>query len=85
VVRDAQGELTGGRSADGRIWGTYWHGIFDQDEFRRWFIDQSRAPRLKPIGRVLAHYDLEPALDRLAATLREALPIEELYRKMRLR
>jgi cobyric acid synthase CobQ/L-threonine-O-3-phosphate decarboxylase len=85
VVRDAQGELTGGCSADGRIWGTYWHGIFDQDEFRRWFIDQSRAPRLKPIGRVLAHYDLEPALDRLAATLREALPIEELYRKMRLR
>ena len=85
VVCNDQGELTGERSADGRVWGTYWHGIFDQDRFRRWFVDQLRAPRLQPLGRVVAHYDLEPALERLAAALRETLPIADLYRKMGLR
>lgn len=85
VVRNNQGELTGACTDDGRIWGTYWHGIFDQDEFRRWFINQLRVPRLQPLERVVARYDIEPALERLAATLREALPIEDLYRKMGLR
>jgi cobyric acid synthase CobQ/L-threonine-O-3-phosphate decarboxylase len=85
LIRNDTGEFGGGRSADGRIWGTYLHGIFDRDEFRRWFIDRLRTPRLEPKGRVLAHYDLEPALERLAETVREALPIETLYRRMGLR
>jgi adenosylcobyric acid synthase len=85
VVRYDDGTTAGARSADGRIWGVYWHGIFDRDEFRRWFVDRLRVPRLRPLGQVVAHYDIEPALDRLAATLREALPIETLYRRMGLR
>ena len=33
-------------SGDGRVWGTYLHGVFDADPFRRWFIDRLRvAPR----------------------------------------
>jgi cobyric acid synthase CobQ/L-threonine-O-3-phosphate decarboxylase len=85
ILRHDDGAVAGARTADGRIWGSYWHGIFDCDEFRRWFVDQLRTPRLRPIGQVVAHYDIEHALDRLAATLREALPIEQLYRKMGLR
>jgi adenosylcobyric acid synthase len=79
-------EPMGSGSADGLLWGCYLHGIFDADAFRRWFVDRLRVRRgMPPMGQILARYDVEPALDRLAATLRECLPIEEIYRTMRLR
>lgn len=85
VVRD-DGEVLGVGSDDGLLWGTYLHGIFDADGFRRWFIDRLRARRgLKPAGRVLAAYDLEPALDRLAEAVRRSLRVDEIYRIMGLR
>ena len=35
-----------------RVWGTYLHGVFDADGFRRWFIDRLRVRRgLPPLGR----------------------------------
>ena len=65
------------------IWGTYLHGIFDADEFRRWFINRLRERRgLEPLSDVCAVYDLEPALDRLAETVRQGLRIDDLYRLM---
>ena len=37
---------------DGAVWGTYLHGVFDADAFRRWFIDRLRVRRgLAPVGR----------------------------------
>jgi cobyric acid synthase CobQ/L-threonine-O-3-phosphate decarboxylase len=80
------GEPMGTVSRNGLVWGCYLHGIFDADPFRRWFIDRLRTRRgMEPAGRVLARYDIEPALDRLAATLRACLPVEALYRRMGLR
>jgi cobyric acid synthase CobQ len=68
------------------IWGTYLHGIFDADEFRRWFIDRLRKRRgLAPLGKICAPYDLEPALDRLAETVRKSIRVDEIYRLMGLR
>ncbi|OPY90474.1 MAG: Cobyric acid synthase [Syntrophaceae bacterium PtaU1.Bin231] len=85
VIRE-DGEVIGTISADGLIWGTYLHGIFDADEFRRWFIDRLRLRRgLAPVSRILASYDLEPAFDRLADAVRRSLRIEEIYRIMGLR
>jgi len=85
VVRE-DGALVGVRSEEGLMWGTYLHGIFDADEFRRWFIDRLRTRRgLAPMGRVLAAYDLEPAFDRLAEVVRRCLDIEKVYRLMGLR
>jgi cobyric acid synthase CobQ/L-threonine-O-3-phosphate decarboxylase len=85
VVRD-DGEDIGFRSEDGRIWGTYLHGLFDNDEFRRWFIDRLRVRRgLAPVGKILATYDLEPALERLADRVRVNLQVEEIYRRMGLK
>jgi adenosylcobyric acid synthase len=76
----------GSVSVDGLLWGCYLHGIFDADEFRRWFVDRLRVRSGVPaVGRILARYDVEPALDRLAVTLRECLPIDKIYRIMRLR
>lgn len=69
-----------------RVWGTYLHGLFDADEFRRWFIDRLRQRRgLAPLGRVCAPYDLEPALDRLAEAVRRSLRMDAVYRWMGLR
>ena len=81
VVRD-DGDTIGLTSPDGRIWGTYLHGIFDDDDFRRWFIDRQRTRKaLAPVGRVLVTYDVDAALDRLADMVRNNLRISKIYRK----
>ncbi len=86
IVQRDDGEAIGFGASDHRIWGTYLHGIFDADAFRRWFIDRLRARRgWAPKGVVSARYDIEPALDRLAQTVRESLDMERIYRLMRLR
>lgn len=83
LVKQENGLLDGAKSSDGRIWGTYLHGIFDADSFRRWFIDRLRMRRgLEPKSNVCATYDLEPALDRLAETVRKSLRMQDMYRLM---
>lgn len=77
------GEAIGLATADGRMWGTYLHGVFDADGFRRWFIDRLRVRRgLPAVGRVLANYTIEPALDQLAQIVRRSLKMDEIYRLM---
>lgn len=82
-VRQENGLVEGAKSPDGKVWGTYLHGIFDADEFRRWFIDRLRIKKgLEPKRNVCAEYDLEPALERLAGTVRESIEMEHMYRLM---
>lgn len=70
------GEVIGAKSGDGLLRGTYLQGIFNADEFRWWFIDRLRVRRnLSAIGKVCVVYDLEPALDRLAAVVRRRFKI----------
>jgi cobyric acid synthase CobQ/L-threonine-O-3-phosphate decarboxylase len=83
AIEEDGGDRQGARSADGMIWGCYLHGIFDADAFRRVFLDRLRMrAKLKPIGQIVAPYDLEPAINRLAERVREALPIDRIYRLM---
>ncbi len=82
VVRE-DGEPIGYASADGRIMGTYLHGFFDADAFRRWFIDDLREQRGWPaLKSVQAVFDVEPALDRLASVVRASLDVKAIYKKM---
>jgi adenosylcobyric acid synthase len=68
---------------DGRCWGTYLHGVFDSDAFRRVFVDGLRQDRgLSPLRTIQARYDIEPALDRLAAAVRAAVDMKQIYRWM---
>lgn len=68
------------RAGTSRIWGTYLHGIFEEDTFRRAFVDSLRSHKhLPPLGQVTA-YTLEPALDRLADCLRESLDMQAIFR-----
>jgi cobyric acid synthase len=85
VVRD-DGEVIGLRCAEKNVWGTYLHGIFDADGFRRWFIDGLRKRKGLPAkGAIVASYDLEPAFDRLADIVRASLRIGQMYKLMGLR
>ena len=84
VIRD-DGEVIGMASPGRAVWGTYLHGIFEADEFRRWFIDRLRTRRgLPALGKVVAVYDLQASFDRLAAAVRQSLNMEEIYRLLRL-
>ena len=83
LIRREDGESIGVGTETGLLWGTYLHGIFDADGFRRWFIDRLRKRRgLAPLGRIAAVYDLEPALDRLADVVRKSMNIKEIYKIM---
>ncbi len=83
LLRINGNELSGACSGNKMIWGTYLHGIFDQDEFRRWFIDRlRRLDGREPLEKVQAVYDLEPAFDRLAARVREQIDMSALYQML---
>ncbi len=82
IIRE-NGENIGVGAENGLCWGTYLHGIFDDDRFRRWFIDSLRTRKaLEPLGKIVAVYDLEPAFDRLAQTVRQAVKMDEIYKIM---
>jgi cobyric acid synthase CobQ/L-threonine-O-3-phosphate decarboxylase len=79
LLTDDRGAVLG--AGHERVWGTYVHGLFDDDTFRRWWLDRLRLRRgWPPLGRVVAVYDLEPALDRLAAAVRVSVDLALIYR-----
>lgn len=67
--------------ADGRLWGTYVHGILHNDDFRRAWLNRIRAAKgLGPLPAELRFQERrEAAFDRLAAHVREHLDMERLY------
>jgi len=87
LIKLSDGKIAGVRSRDGNIWGTYLHGLFDGDRFRRWFIDRLRARKglqAREPG-FTTRYDPDLALDRLADVVRESVDIEGIYTLMGLR
>jgi len=71
----------GAVAPEGSVWGTYLHGVFDDDEFRRHFIDTIRIRKgLQPLGRVQSRYNTDTEYDKLATLLKENLDMEGIYR-----
>jgi cobyric acid synthase CobQ len=80
-MRTSTGEPVG--FAAGKVWVTYLHGVFDDDLFRREFIDMIRSDRgLPPLHKVCAEYSTENALNRLADTVRGSVNLREIYKIM---
>jgi adenosylcobyric acid synthase len=69
-------------SMNKNCWGTYIHGIFDNDSFRQGIIDQMRTAKgLSPSGSQVSYSESqEQALDRLAAVVRDNLDMEFIQR-----
>lgn len=66
-----------------RVWGTYLHGVFDEDEFRRQFLDALRTRKgLAALGAPQTRFGLEPALERLADALRMHLDMGRVYQAL---
>ncbi|MFA4910417.1 MAG: cobyric acid synthase CobQ, partial [Desulfobacteria bacterium] len=76
-------------SEDGRVWGTYIHGIFDNDSFREEFIRRIKQAKGLPVSaRSKSETDTsfnfqefkETQYDRLAALVRKNVDMETFYR-----
>jgi adenosylcobyric acid synthase len=68
----------GAVSADHRVFGTYVHGIFDDDNFRHAFLDAARAAcgLATFAARAYVAAERDSHLDRLAAHVRRSLDLE---------
>lgn len=67
-------------SNDGSIMGSYIHGLFDADDFRRYFINQVRTiKKYKPLS-IMSSYNQDLEFDKLAKLLRENLDLKMLYK-----
>lgn len=77
-------EADGLQSSNGRIWGTYLHGVFDADRFRQWWIERLR--KRKGLAEMFPTQGSseEDAYDRLANAVREHLDLKALYRILEL-
>ncbi len=83
-IRDETGRAVG--FVRGNCFTTYLHGVFDDDRFRRSWLDRLRVAKgWTPKGGVTARYGVEEALNRLADHVRSRIDIEQLYRKMGVR
>ena len=71
----------GAVSSDQRIWGTYLHGVFDSDGFRKSFLDSIRKRKGMEIS-CANSYDLlkQEGFDKLAALVRASLDIKRIYK-----
>ena len=75
----------GAISADGKVIGTYLHGLFDNDAFTRAMVDGLRQRKgLAPLD-VAVDYAAYKAqqFDILASAMREHIDIEKIYQIMR--
>ncbi|WP_035244374.1 cobyric acid synthase [Desulfonatronovibrio hydrogenovorans] len=80
-IRRTHGDLLGVSHPHLNIWATYLHGIFDNDEFRRFWLDRIRKRKgLKPLERIQVHYQIDVCLDRLASIVEENMDLHQIYR-----
>lgn len=74
--------VLGCMNKNGNIWGTYIHGIFDNDTFRRSILNKVRIKKnLSPID-AINKYDIDHKIDDLARVLRKNLDIDSIYKLM---
>jgi len=80
VQNDGGTREDGAVSSDLRAWGTYFHGVFDSDEFRKSFLDGIR--KRKGIETTVAgSYDRlkQEGFDKLAAIVRGSIDMKKVY------
>jgi adenosylcobyric acid synthase len=70
----------GAVSANGKIWGTYIHGIFDNDKFRTIFLNNIRVGRGLPEKGVIAFKDKKDyCIKVIAEAVRNGIDLQKLF------
>ncbi|MBF0297356.1 MAG: cobyric acid synthase [Oligoflexia bacterium] len=84
-ANNANDDILAISSLDKKVHGTYLHGVFDEDEFRRFFLDQIHISKGRlPIKKVNHCYSVEKSLDLLALHLRKTLNVKRIYEDMKI-
>ncbi len=79
IIGDDNKEL-GCINKNKNIWGTYIHGIFDNNDFRRDILNKIRLKKkLKPAYKT-KNYNIDLELSKLAVILRNSLDIKSIYK-----
>ncbi len=73
------GAAEGAVSADGTVWGTYLHGLFERPGFRRSWLNTLRAGRDWPDLAASAPLDKGSRFDLLANAVRSSLDMSAIY------
>lgn len=79
------GIVDGAISANGRIWGSYIHGLFENDAFRTKFLDSlRRKKKISAPGKSSENYFLakEREYNKLAALTRKSINMPKIYSLM---
>ncbi|WP_237690979.1 cobyric acid synthase [Paenibacillus caui] len=78
---DGKDEYEGAGNGDGSVFGTYLHGLFHNDLWRRRWLDSIRVAKgLKPVSETFSSkVQKEAAFDRLADVAREHLDMKKIY------
>ncbi len=83
IIKNNEGKIIGFSNKDKTVWGSYLHGLFDNDCFRRFFINKLRiSKKLNPINEILAPYNIEKDLDRLASIVRKSIDMDQIYKNL---
>jgi adenosylcobyric acid synthase len=69
----------GTTTRDSRCWGTYIHGVFDSDRFRRYFLNGLRRKKGWRDLSAAASYDIDKEIDKLAHLVRGNIDMRSLY------
>lgn len=81
IFVDNKEEVLGTENNSGNIWGTYLHGIFDNDEYRNFILNKMRREKgvkEKPVVK----FNLDQEFDKLADVMRASMNIDEIYKIM---
>ena len=70
----------GARTPDNRCWGTYIHGIFDNDIFRRYFLNLIRKDKGWPAVRKGISHDPDREIEKVSALVRKNIDMDLLYK-----
>ncbi len=74
----------GAQSRDQRVWGTYLHGVFDSDAFRKSFLNGIRRHKGLAVSAVGSYERLkQDGFDKLAALVRANIDMKKIYAILR--
>ncbi|MDO8282181.1 MAG: cobyric acid synthase CobQ, partial [Thermodesulfovibrionia bacterium] len=77
-------ELISDGSVKGNVWGTYMHGIFDNDDFRTALLNSIRKKKGLPVQETGFNYHIkkEQAIDRWAGILKKSVDVRFMLRQV---